>query len=114
MSGGGGTGGAGSAGAVSAQIQVVYESLNSTATQLTQAVGIIDEVTAHHDPLADQASAAGDPKVTGAITSFLHTWSYGLGCMKSDAKELSSDLAAAARRYQQLEAAIAKAAHKGR
>ncbi len=101
-------------GALSAQIQVVYDSLRSTATQLTQAVGIVDEVTAQHDPLAAQASAAGDPRVAGAITSFLHTWSYGLGCMKSDARNLASELQTAAERYQQLEAAIAKAAHKGR
>lgn len=95
------------------QIQVFYDQLNATAGELDAAMKVADQVTSSHDALASLASAAGDSSVTSAIQSFLHTWSYGLSCMKSDAHTLSGNLRSAATRYQALEQALATAAHRG-
>ena len=96
------------------QVKVFYQQLDHTADQLDAAMKVADQVAGSHDSLASAASAAGDAALTSAITSFLHTWSYGMQCMKSDAHSLSKNLRSAAGRYKALDDAIARAASGGK
>jgi hypothetical protein len=97
-----------SGGAVGAEIEVVYGYLHSTAARLRSALTVLEEVTSQRQMLTRSASAAGDPSVAEAITSFVAAWTSGLSGLESDGETLAGDLVGAASRYRQLEAALSR------
>ena len=91
-------------------LRVVFEGLEQAASRLEAAQRAVKEFSDSHAVSLGTAGAAGDPAVAEAIDSFIRRWSYGLSCLRSDVRSLSTALQGAADAYRRVEASIAAAA----
>lgn len=90
-------------------IEVDPASLKQVARDLAAGASVAHEVQKHHARLAAHASRAGHPAVTLGAASFLSRWSYGCGCLVSDAETTASALQQAGLLYLHTDEAVARA-----
>ena len=97
-SGGGGT------------LSVEVESLLDASARLEAMRATMEEIASRRG-LADSidAGTAGGVESADAIVSFLHRWSYGMSCLRSDLSSLAIALRKAADEYEKVEAEIVAA-----
>ena len=74
------------------RIEVDPGSLEQVARDLSASVDVAREVKKHHARMAAHAENAGHEIVQFAVASFLNRWSYGCGCLVSDADGISAAL----------------------
>jgi hypothetical protein len=90
-------------------IEVDPASLKQVAHHLTEGASVAHEVQKHHARLASHASQAGHPAVTLAAASFLDRWSYGCGCLITDAEATASALQKAGVLYLHTDETVTRA-----
>lgn len=91
-------------------IEVEAHELVTIAGNIDSAASVADQVRDSHSTLRSSVGAAGRPDVSNELDSFLGTWSYGLGCINGDARNLAHLLRLCGQAYEQTDQTIARAA----
>ena len=82
--------------------------LDSTARQLSQAVGVAREFADNRGHLTAMVEECGSARLRSAVEHFLGRWGYGMGLVVEDAEHLTSLLETGAEAYRQTEESIAR------
>jgi hypothetical protein len=90
-------------GGVSVEVQVLFDA----AARLEGLKVTMGDLAGRHALSAHiDAGDTGRVEAAEAIRSFLHRWSYGLDCLRSDIASMASALRHAAEAYEKVEAEI--------
>lgn len=89
------------------RIEVDPGAMNAVAGELTAGVAVAREVQKHHSRMAGTVDSSGHPIVQFALASFLDRWSYGCGCLASDADDMATSLRKAGTIYVRVDENVA-------
>lgn len=90
------------------RIEVDPGAMNEVAGELTAGVAVAREVKKHHSRMAGTLDSSGHPIMQFALASFLDRWSYGCGCLVSDADDIATSLRKAGTIYLHIDEAAAR------
>lgn len=90
------------------RIEVDPREMHSVAGELTAGVGVAREVKKHHSRMAGTLDRTGHPIMQLALASFLDRWSYGCGCLASDADNVAVSLRKAGTVYTTVDETAAR------
>lgn len=89
------------------RISVDPTALQEASRRLRSAVAAAHDIRHERDLLVDLVEDAGSPNFSKAVEKFLKEWSWGLGFMESDGKELADMLGSCAEAYIEVEDDVA-------
>lgn len=90
------------------RIEVDPGELAAVAGELTAGVEVARRVKEHHSRMAGTLDRTGHPVMQFALASFLDRWSYGCGCLVSDADTIAVSLRRAGIVYVHVDNAVAR------
>lgn len=90
------------------RIEVDPGEMQAVAGELTDSVAVAREVRKHHGRMAGTVDSTGHPIMQFALAAFLDRWSYGCGCLVSDADDMAVSLRKAGTIYLQVDENVAR------
>jgi hypothetical protein len=89
------------------RIEVDPAAMDAVAGELTDSVAVAREVKKHHSRMAGTVDSCGHPVMQLALAAFLNRWSYGCGCLASDADDMAVSLRKAGTIYTHVDDNVA-------
>lgn len=96
-----------------ARISVDPTALREASMRLRRAIAAAHDIRHERDLLLDLVADAGSQRFSDAIEEFLKAWSWGLGFMETDGKELAGMLGSCAEAYVEVERDVAASLDDG-
>jgi hypothetical protein len=90
------------------RIEVEPGDMETVAGELSASVEVAREVKKHHGRMVGSADSCGHPIMQFALAAFLDRWSYGCGCLVSDADDMAVSLRRAGTIYVHVDESVAR------